>query len=154
MIDQRFREHPKRRKKANAASRKIKVIAGRVVRDLERKLNDEQLERYLQDLSIFNRILNQNQQDHNKTYSLHEPEVRCIAKGKDAKKYEFGNKSSIAKTVKSGIIVGAKAFTDNPYDADTLDPQLRQIERLTGRFPRSQSLTGVTEGKRMCCVPR
>ena len=43
MIDQRFREHPKRRKKANAAARKIKVIAGRVVRDLERKLNSEQL---------------------------------------------------------------------------------------------------------------
>jgi IS5 family transposase len=62
--------------------------------------------------------------------------VRCIAKGKDAKKYEFGNKSSIAKTVKSGIIVGAKEFTGNPYDADTLDPQLRQIEKLTGRLPK------------------
>ncbi|MCK4677937.1 MAG: transposase [Bacteroidales bacterium] len=42
MIDQRFRSHPKRRKKANAAARKIKVIAGRLTRDLERKMNENQ----------------------------------------------------------------------------------------------------------------
>lgn len=137
MIDQRFREHPKRRKKANAAARKIKVIAGRVVRDMERKLNAEQLERYEQDLLIFNLILGQKQKDQNKIYSLHEPEVRCIAKGKEAKKYEFGNKVSIMKTMKSGIIIGALSFSNNPYDTDTLDPQLRQVERLTGRLPKT-----------------
>ena len=148
MIDQRFREHPKRRKKANAAARKIKVIAGRVVRDLERKLDDERSERYQQDLLIFKKVLSQQQKDQNKTYSLHEPEVRCIAKGKEAKKYEFGNKSSIAKTVKSGIIVGAMAFSDNPYDADTLDPQLRQVERMTGRFPKIAILDRGYKGKK------
>jgi len=148
MIDQRFREHPKRRKKANAAARKIKVIAGRVVRDLERKFNDEQLERYQQDLLIFNQILSQKQKDQNKTYSLHEPDVKCIAKGKEAKKYEFGNKSSIAKTMKSGIIVGALAFNDNPYDADTLNPQLRQIDRLTGRLPETAILDRGYRGKK------
>ncbi|MHC4467665.1 MAG: transposase family protein [Planctomycetota bacterium] len=137
MIDQRFREHPKRRKKANAAARKIKVIAGRVVRDLERKFNDEQLGRYEQDFLLFNLILGQKQKDSNKIYSLHEPDVRCIAKGKEAKKYEFGNKVSIVKTMKSGIIIGALSFSDNPYDTDTLDPQLRQVERLTGRFPET-----------------
>jgi len=137
MIDQRFREHPKRRKKANAAARKIKVIAGRVVRDLERKLNTEQLGRYEEDLQLFHRVLKQTQKDSNKIYSLHEPEVRCIAKGKEAKKYEFGNKVSIAKTMKSGIIVGALSFSDNPYDANTLEPQLKQVERLTGKLPKT-----------------
>ena len=137
MIDQRFREHPKRRKKANAAARKIKVIAGRVVRDLERKLNAEQLERYEQDLLLFHRVLKQTQKSTNKIYSLHEPEVRCIAKGKEAKKYEFGNKVSIVKTMKSGIIVGALSFSDNPYDTATLDPQLHQVERLTGKLPET-----------------
>jgi len=136
MIDQRFREHPRRKKKANAAARKIKVIAGRVVRDMERKMNAEQLEKYEHDLLLFYRVLNQTQKGSNKIYSLHEPEVKCIAKGKEAKKYEFGNKSSIAKTMKSGIIVGAKAFAENLYDADTLDPQLRQVERLTGQYPK------------------
>ena len=148
IIDQRFREHPKRRKKANAAARKIKVIAGRVVRDLESKLNDEQLDRYQQDLLIFKKVLSQKQKDQNKTYSLHEPEVRYIAKGKEANKYEFGNKSSIARNMKSGIIVGALPFSDNPYDAATLDPQLRQIERLTGRFPKIAILDRGYKGKK------
>jgi transposase, IS5 family len=137
MIDQRFREHPKRKKRANAAARKIKVIAGRVVRDLERKMNPEQLARYEQELLLYYRVINQERTDSNKIYSLHEPEVKCIAKGKEAKKYEFGNKSSIAKTMKSGIIVGAMGYKDNLYDADTLEPQLEQIERLTGQLPET-----------------
>jgi len=148
MIDQRFREHPRRKKKANAAARKIKVIAGRVVRDLERKLNTEQLGRYEQDLKLFHRVLKQTQKDSNKIYSLHEPEVRCIAKGKEAKKYEFGNKVSIAKTMKSGIIVGALSFSDNPYDANTLDPQLQQVERLTGKLPKTAITDRGYRGKR------
>ena len=57
MIDQRFRQHPKRRKKANSAARKIKTIAGRIVRDIERKMNDDQLLKYASDLNIFNLIL-------------------------------------------------------------------------------------------------
>ena len=137
MINQRFREHPKRKKKAMAAARKIRVIAGRVVRDLERKMNPEQLARYEQELVLYHRVINQERTDSNKIYSLHEPEVKCIAKGKEAKKYEFGNKVSIAKTMKSGIIVGAMGFKENLYDADTLKPQLQQIESLTGRLPKT-----------------
>ena len=148
MIDQRFRDHPKRRKKANAAARKIKVIAGRIVRDLERKMNVEQLDRYGHELALFYRVLDQQQKDSNKVYSLHEPEVKCIAKGKEAKKYEFGNKSSIAKTIKSGIIVGAIALPENPYDADTLEPQLQQVERLTGKYPETATADRGYRGKR------
>ena len=137
MIDQRFREHPKRKKKAMAAARKIKVIAGRVVRDLERKMTPEPLARYEQELLLYHRVIKQERADSDKIYSLHEPDVKCIAKGKEAKKYEFGNKASIAKTMKSGIIVGAMSFEDNLYDADTLEPQLKQIDRLTGRLPKT-----------------
>jgi len=39
--------------------------------------------------------------------------------------------------MKSGIIVGAIGFKENLYDADTLEPQLKQIERLTGRLPKT-----------------
>jgi IS5 family transposase len=140
MIDQRFRDHPKRRKKANAAARKIKIIAGRLVRDLERKMTGEQLIKYEHDLLLFHRVLNQQQKDSNKIYSLHEPDVLCITKGKEAKKYEFGNKVSIVKTMKSGIIVGACSFRENLYDADTLDPQLQQVKRLTGKYPDNSHL--------------
>jgi len=136
MIDQRFHNHPQRRKKALAAARRIKVITGRVVRDVERKMDKQQKEKYAAELGIFNRVLSQQRGDSNKVYSLHQPHVKCIAKGKEVKKYEFGNKSSIVKTVKSGIIVGAMAFTDNIYDGDTLQPQLEQTERITGHRPK------------------
>ena len=135
MIDQRFRQHPKRRKKANAAARKIKTIAGRVVRDIERKMNDEQLQRYAADLIIFKLKLKEQKNTKNKIYSLHEPHTKCIAKGKESKQYEFGNKTSIVKTRKSGIIIGALAFKENIYDGDTLGPQLEQIEQLTNYQP-------------------
>ncbi len=137
MIDQRFRQHPKRRKKANAAARKIKTIAGRVVRDIERKMSDEQLQRYAADLTIFKLKLAEQKNSKNKIYSIHEPHTRCIAKGKESKKYEFGNKTSIVKTRKSGIIIGALAFKDNIYDGDTLEPQLEQVERLTNHLPKA-----------------
>ena len=60
--------------------------------------------------------------------------MECISKGKDYKKYEFGNKSAIAKTC-SGLIVSALAFTGNPYDGHTLSAHLDQISRLTGYTP-------------------
>ena len=137
MIDQRFREHPRRKKKARAAARKIHTIAGRILRDIERKLTQEQLAKYDRELLIFNLILQQKKTGKNKIYSIHEPDVKCIAKGKESKKYEFGNKSSIVKTKISGIIVGALGFKDNPYDGHTLNPQLDQVERLTGKHPKA-----------------
>lgn len=68
-------------------------------------------------------------------YSLHEPDVRWSTKGKEAKKYEFGNMVSFVKTMKSGIIVGVLSFKENIYNANTLDPRLQQVERLTGKLP-------------------
>lgn len=148
MIAQRFRQHPKRRKKANAAARKIKTIAGRVIRDIERKMNDEQLQRYAADLTIFKLKLKEQKNSKNKIYSLHEPHTKCIAKGKEAKQYEFGNKTSIVKTRKSGIIIGALAFKENIYDGDTLEPQLKQVERLINHQPESGIVDRGYRGKR------
>jgi transposase, IS5 family len=136
MIDQRFHSHPRRRKKAMAAARRIKVIAGRVVRDIERKMDGRQREKHGPQLAIYNKVLIQERNSSDKVYSIHQPHVKCIAKGKEAKKYEFGNKTSIVKTKKSGIIVGAMAFTNNVYDGDTLLPQLEQTERITGHKPK------------------
>jgi IS5 family transposase len=39
-------------------------------------------------------------------FSLHEPDVYVIAKGKDHKQYEYGNKVSIVSTKDNNIIVG------------------------------------------------
>lgn len=137
MIDQRFHDHPRRKKKALAARRRIKVIAGKIFRDLVRKMPEEQRLKYAKKFSIFNRVLTQNKNSKNKVYSLHQPQVSCIAKGKEHKKYEFGNKVSIAKTRKSGIIIGVMSFTGNPFDGDTLSPQLAQVERITNHKPKT-----------------
>lgn len=136
LIDQRFHSHPKRRKKAKAALRKIKTIAGRQVRDIERQFTVDQELKY-QDLFItLNRILQQKKGDKNKIYSIHEPEVSCIAKGKEAKKFEFGNKSGIVLTKTTKIVVGALAFEGNPYDGHTLEEHLLQTEYLTDKKPK------------------
>jgi transposase, IS5 family len=70
-----------------------------------------------------------------KIYSLHEPDVQCIAKGKEHKKYEFGNKVSIVHTQHTRVIVRAKSFR-NEYDGHTLTPALRQVEQLLGKSPK------------------
>ena len=75
MIDQRFRNHPKRRKKARAAARKIKTIAGRLTRELQRKLPNEVLEQHMELFTIFQRVLQQEKNSKNKIYSIHAPEV-------------------------------------------------------------------------------
>jgi IS5 family transposase len=128
--DQRFRNHPRNKWKARKADRKEKTIAGRLVRELERNLLPNS--RYESEIDLFKRILNQKKNDKNKIYSVHEPDVQCISKGKEHKKYEFGNKVSIIHTQKTGVIIGAMGFR-NPYDGHTVEPALEQSERLLGK---------------------
>ena len=105
--DQRFRNHPKNRKKALKADRKMKTIARRLLRELERNLEKRgMLEGYADSIAMYFRVLSQKRDSKDKIYSLHEPEVQCISKGKEHKKYEFGNKVSIVRTW-NGLIVGA-----------------------------------------------
>jgi IS5 family transposase len=149
MIDQRFREHPKRKKKANAAARKLKTIAGRLVRDVERKLDDiDRLSYYDERLWLYLMVLGQRRDDKNKIYSFHSPEVKCISKGKEHKKYEFGNKSSFAITKKSGIVIGAMAFEENIYDGHAIEPQLAQVEDLLGRLPETALVDRGCKGRK------
>ncbi len=117
---------------ARKASKKIKTIAGRLTRELERKLSPESLENWGNDLELFKIILSQKKEDSNKIYSLHEPQVKCFSKGKEHKKYEFGSKVSLLITQKNGVIVGAMNFTENLHDSKTLPQALEQHERLTG----------------------
>jgi IS5 family transposase len=118
--------------KARKASKKIKTIAGRLVRELERKLTADALQRWGENLALFTSVLQQNRNDSGKIYSLHEPEVKCFSKGKEHKKYEFGSKAAILVTQNTGVIVGALNFTDNIHDIKTLPSALEQHKRLTG----------------------
>ena len=123
---------PKQAKKRAAARRKIKTIAGRIVRDLGRKLSGESLKKHEETLQVFEKVLAQRRDDKDKIYSLHALEVACIAKGKTHKKYEFGSKVSFSTTQKSLRVVAAVNFKGNPNDNKTLEKTLDQQERLTG----------------------
>jgi IS5 family transposase len=131
--------HARQMKRAAKMTRRLKTILGRVVRDVERKARktrgqivDEPLRELL---ALAHRLLAQTRTSKHKIYSIHAPEVECIAKGKAHKRYEFGCKSSIATTSKSNWIVGAHALDGNPYDGHTLAGAIAQIERLTKKMP-------------------
>lgn len=130
MLAQRNGQHPKRRKKAAAARRKIRTIAGRLVRELHRKLAAPIKHFYEEQLALFQRVLQQRRHDKGKIYSLHAPEVCCIAKGKEHKPYEFGSKVAMVRGAKSGVITGMANFNTNLYDGHTLEPALTQSERI------------------------
>jgi transposase, IS5 family len=131
---QRYAHLARHAKKAKRALKKLSTLAGRQVRDLRRqliKLGKEEM--YAPMLQIMARIVRQQRGDKNKVYSLHAPEVSCIAKGKAHKKYAFGSKVSVASLSGSNVVVGITSFVGNPHDGKTLATSLDQVARWTGQ---------------------
>ena len=118
----------------SSAIRRLKTIANILLRELMRKLSAGAKEQLANDLETCGQAVNQNKSDRNRIYSLHEPQVFCIAKGKEHKKYKFGTKAAIAQTLSSGIIVGAQNAY-NHYDGKTLAPLFEQFLKLRGERP-------------------
>jgi IS5 family transposase len=135
VMAQRWRRDPKKRKAAHRALRKMKVIAGRLIRELERKLGAPVREEQRASFALYRRVLKQKPPDREKIYSLHEPQVYCLSRGKEHKKYEFGSKASVVMTKTHGVIVGAMAHQENLYDGDALRPALEQTRTITEQQP-------------------
>jgi IS5 family transposase len=126
--------HAKQMKRAQRCTRKLKTYLGRVIRDIERVFPhpDDELKSLLE---TGTRIFHQQRHDQKKIYSVHEPQVECISKGKAHKRYEFGCKVSVAATSRGGWFVGARALHGNPYDGHTLKDALEQVQRVAGENP-------------------
>lgn len=128
--------------RARREQKRLKTYLGRVIRDIERKVGAEREElkqepaRLTSLLEIARRIHAQQRHDKGKVYSVHAPEVECIAKGKAHKPYEFGVKVGVVSTSKESFVVGMQALLGNPYDGHTLKTSLAQTQRLTGMIPR------------------
>lgn len=120
----RFFRHPKKRKKARAAIKRLRTIVGVLIRDISRNLPEEKLLEYQETFELFDKVRNQKMKDSNKVYSIHESHVYVIAKGKDHTPYEYGTKASIVTAYKSGVIVGVAAHDTNIHDSKTLDAAL------------------------------
>ncbi|MCH8913373.1 MAG: IS5 family transposase [Planctomycetes bacterium] len=123
--------HAKQFKRMRKQLRRLRTYAGRLIRDIRRKAGvmDDDLKVVLERAE---RIRNQQQRDSNKIYSWHEPQVRCISKGKARQRYEFGQKVAPAATNRSNWIVAARLLKDNPYDGHTLSETLQAVESITG----------------------
>lgn len=128
-------KHPKRRKKAQKAIRKLKTLAGRQLRELRVKLGSG-LDKLLDnELGLYERVLAQTRTGSNKRYSLHKPFTACIAKGKVHKQYEFGNKVGLVINSKTLVVTAIDAFDGNPHDSKTIQPLLEQMQDLQGYLP-------------------
>lgn len=122
--------HAKQFKRMRRELRRLRTYVGRLIRDIERKA-DQKDEALVTLLNHCQRLREQKPSDSNKLYSLHEPEVRCISKGKAHKRYEFGQKVSLATTNRRDWFVGAMLCEGNPYDGHTLAEAIEQVEQIT-----------------------
>ncbi|ENZ93926.1 IS5 family transposase, partial [Xanthomonas fragariae] len=125
--------HARQFKRMQRVLRRQRTVLGRVLRDIERKLDQVEpgvRERIVVWLERAQRLCTQRPKDKQKLYALHASEVECIGKGKARQVYEFGVKVGIAVTACKGLVVGARSFPGNPYDGDTLAEQLEQTRGL------------------------
>lgn len=122
--------HVKKRASAKKAVKRLRTIAGILQRELSRKLDAECLNTYQDDFALFEKVLAQKKNDKNKIYSLHEPQVYCVAKGKDHKPYEYGAKASIVSTAKGGIILSAVSHAENCHDSKTLNEVIAKAHEV------------------------
>lgn len=119
----------------NRARREIKrlrTILGRVKREIERQLTAENEPFFKELLELSGKILKM-AKGGAKLYSIHEPEVEAIGKGKMHKRFEFGVKVSVVTTRKSSFVLGCNAVHGNPYDGHTLKGALLGAERIVGK---------------------
>jgi len=134
--------HAHQFKRANRQLKFLRVRLGRLIGDINRKIDAHP------DASALNKrfdplrhlAIKVRFQDHKqrgqKVYALHAPEVECIGKGKARTPYEFGCKVSVAVPVtrpKGGqFVLHAKALHGNPFDGHTLRQAVDDVERNTG----------------------
>jgi IS5 family transposase len=133
--------HARQFNRARAQTRKLRTCLGRVIRDIQRKIEGDtvQTQAFARLLAIAQRIHSQPKTrkpgDPPKLYSVHAPEVECIAKGKAHKQYEFGVKVGIVSTSKESFVLAAKSLPGNPFDGHTLQACIDQAQRVSGVAP-------------------
>lgn len=125
--------HAKQFKRMKKEIKRIKTYLGRVVRDVERKIQETPFlqEVFNEVLNLSKRLLEQTKTSKNKLYSLHAPEAYCIAKGKARTPYEFGCKVSLIVTHKQGLALSSRALSQAFYDGHILEDSLKNAESNT-----------------------
>jgi transposase, IS5 family len=76
----RFAHHPKKKKAARKALKKLRSFGKKLIGQLKKVMSVEQQEFYAESFLLYTKVLIQQRHDKNKIYSLHEPDVYCMAK--------------------------------------------------------------------------
>jgi IS5 family transposase len=115
-----------------AAINELKDIANSLLDQLLAKTHPETRNdpNFMESMANYRKAVNQKKDDKDKIYSIFEPHIACIAKGKAHRKYEFGNKVSVAIGLERKVIVGIASLTGSPYDGDTVAPTLTMMSRV------------------------
>ena len=129
--------HARQMRRMRRELKRLKTYLGRVYRDVARNVagDDSLFAPFAGLLGLTERLLVQERTSKNKLYSLHAPEVVCIAKGKAHRPYEFGAKVALAVTNREGFVLASKALEGNPYDGHTLSTTMDQVVALSGVEP-------------------
>lgn len=96
-----------------------------------------------------------------KIYSLHEPQVCVIRKGKRAHANEYGSKFNLAVD-KNGFIVNHEIHWTNTGDSKLLKPALQNWKENVGMYPRqvnadrgySQTRRNIPKNISKICIPK
>lgn len=128
-LQSRHFRHPKIRGKARRALKRLRTIAHILMRELQRKLPEDTLAEQKDNFTLYKKVLAQQPKDTNKIYSLHEPDIYCVGKGKDHKPYEYGRKASVVSTLNSQIIIGVSSHDEHVHDSKTLASALKHARQ-------------------------
>jgi IS5 family transposase len=118
---------------ATVCGRSVKHEGDKTVKAIQRLAHSlgEQTE-------VLKRIVHQAQQRFqghhvkNKIYSLHEPQVACIRKGKRSKPDEYGCKVLLSVD-RQGYLVSHREYFSNPSDAELLQDAVRDWQAACGK---------------------
>ena len=141
MMSGRYR-HAKQLKRAKREEKFIRVRLGRVIRDVQRQLQQraELKPTFAETLRKAHIALNQTRNSPQKLYSWHAPEVECIGKGKADKPYEFGCKVSVTTSINPApggcFVLHTQALHGRPFDGHTLNTVTQKMIGITGIEPK------------------
>jgi IS5 family transposase len=113
----------------------LKSAVGQVKLRGQRSLSN--LKRYA---TLLKKVIHQSRQRFKdihitkKVYSLSEPEVIVIRKGKSHRPNEYGSKLNISTDV-NGFIVSHETYSNNAHDSKLLEPALQAWEQVTDTLP-------------------
>ena len=140
-----YRHKPQTRQEAVKA---IKVMTDKVIRQSKKVVNSlyarghnklaQELNRLV---SVGKKVIAQTEKvlagenPAKRIYSLHEPKVAAIKKGKAHPSCEFGSIVSLAIN-EDGLILSHKEYQENVADVKTLAPVLQRLEWTTGKRPQ------------------